>query len=81
MEKLLSASTKVDGMSCYATLNEKSSLWHATSGCALAPWDVMGGGKFKTKKEIEERKAQGEDLRSILSRGQSEEEAAMSAAH
>lgn len=49
-------------------------------GMALAPWDVMGGGKFKTKKEIEERKAQGEDLRSILSRGQSEEEAAMSAA-
>ncbi|PKX99606.1 aldo/keto reductase [Aspergillus novofumigatus IBT 16806] len=49
-------------------------------GMALAPWDVLGGGKFKTKKEIEERKARGEGLRSILSSDQSEEEAAMSAA-
>jgi aryl-alcohol dehydrogenase-like predicted oxidoreductase len=49
-------------------------------GMALAPWDAMGGGKFKTKKEIEERKAQGEGLRSILSSDQSEEEAAISAA-
>jgi aryl-alcohol dehydrogenase-like predicted oxidoreductase len=49
-------------------------------GMALAPWDVMGGGKFKTKKEIEERKARGEGLRSILSSDQSEEEAAMSIA-
>ncbi|KAF4211861.1 hypothetical protein CNMCM8980_000639 [Aspergillus fumigatiaffinis] len=49
-------------------------------GMALAPWDVLGGGKFKTKKEIEERKARGEGLRSILSSGQSEEEAAMSTA-
>ncbi|OQD74698.1 hypothetical protein PENANT_c173G07002 [Penicillium antarcticum] len=49
-------------------------------GMALAPWDVMGGGKFKTKKEIEERNARGEGLRSILSSDQSEEEAAMSAA-
>lgn len=49
-------------------------------GMALAPWDVLGGGKFKTKKEVEERKARGEGLRSILSSDQSEEEAAMSAA-
>ncbi|KAJ5496549.1 hypothetical protein N7463_008536 [Penicillium fimorum] len=49
-------------------------------GMALAPWDVMGGGKFKTKEEIEKRKARGEGLRSILSAEQSEEEAAMSAA-
>ncbi|KAJ5951960.1 Aldo/keto reductase [Penicillium vulpinum] len=49
-------------------------------GMALAPWDVMGGGKFKTKEEIERRKSQGEGLRSILSSEQSEEEAAMSAA-
>ncbi|KAJ5817490.1 hypothetical protein N7447_007498 [Penicillium robsamsonii] len=49
-------------------------------GMALAPWDVMGGGKFKTKEEIEKRKAQGEGLRSILNAEQSEEEAAMSAA-
>lgn len=49
-------------------------------GMALAPWDVMGGGKFKTKEEIKQRKARGEGLRSILSPDQSEEEAAMSAA-
>ncbi|EYE96051.1 Aldo/keto reductase [Aspergillus ruber CBS 135680] len=49
-------------------------------GMALAPWDVMGGGKFKTKEEIEQRKARGEGLRSILSPDQSAEEAAMSAA-
>ncbi|KAJ5177654.1 uncharacterized protein N7500_000353 [Penicillium coprophilum] len=49
-------------------------------GMALAPWDVMGGGKFKTKEEVERRKAQGEGLRSMLNSEQSEEEAAMSAA-
>lgn len=49
-------------------------------GMALAPWDVMGGGKFKTKEEIKQRKARGEGLRSILSPDQSEEEAATSAA-
>ncbi|KAJ9483324.1 hypothetical protein VN97_g10082 [Penicillium thymicola] len=49
-------------------------------GMALAPWDVMGGGKFKTKEEIEQRKVRGEGLRSILSPEQSEEEEAMSAA-
>lgn len=30
---------------------------------ALAPWDVLGGGKFQTKKALEERKQQGETLR------------------
>jgi aryl-alcohol dehydrogenase-like predicted oxidoreductase len=49
-------------------------------GMALAPWDVMGGGKFKTKEEIGQRNARGEGLRSILSPEQSEREAAVSAA-
>ncbi|GIJ89550.1 putative aryl-alcohol dehydrogenase aad14 [Aspergillus pseudoviridinutans] len=49
-------------------------------GMALAPWDVLGGGKFKTKEEIEQRKAQGVGLRSILTPEQSEGEAAMSVA-
>lgn len=49
-------------------------------GMALAPWDVLGGGKFKTKQEIEQRKANGESLRSIFSSEQSKEEEAMSAA-
>lgn len=30
---------------------------------ALAPWDVLGGGKFQTKEAIEERKQKGEALR------------------
>ncbi|KAJ5969657.1 hypothetical protein N7501_005905 [Penicillium viridicatum] len=49
-------------------------------GMALAAWDCMGGGKFKTKEEIEQRKAQGQGLRSIMGGDQTEEEAAMSAA-
>jgi aryl-alcohol dehydrogenase-like predicted oxidoreductase len=30
---------------------------------ALAPWDVLGGGKFQSKKALEERKAGGDGLR------------------
>ena len=33
---------------------------------ALAPWDVLGSGKFQTKEAIEERKQKGEDLRNGL---------------
>ncbi|KAL7792570.1 putative aryl-alcohol dehydrogenase [Trichoderma ceciliae] len=32
-------------------------------GMALSPWDVLGGGKFQTKKALEERRQQGESLR------------------
>ncbi|CAI4242016.1 CQS_1a_G0000900.mRNA.1.CDS.1 [Saccharomyces cerevisiae] len=35
-------------------------------GMALAPWDVMGGGRFQSKKAIEERKKEGEGLRSFF---------------
>jgi aryl-alcohol dehydrogenase-like predicted oxidoreductase len=42
-------------------------------GMALAPWDVIGGGKFQSKKQIEERKKAGEGLRSMM--GQSEQSA------
>lgn len=35
-------------------------------GMALAPWDVLGGGRFQTKKQLEERKKNNEGLRSIL---------------
>jgi len=49
-------------------------------GMALAPWDVLGGGKFQTKKAIEERKKRGEGLRSLAGPGQSEDEARMSEA-
>lgn len=51
-------------------------------GMALAPWDVLGGGKFQTKKHIEERKAQGEGFRTLVRAteqgGQSEAEEKMS---
>jgi aryl-alcohol dehydrogenase-like predicted oxidoreductase len=35
-------------------------------GMALAPWDVIGGGKFQSKKQIEERKKAGEGMRSMM---------------
>jgi aryl-alcohol dehydrogenase-like predicted oxidoreductase len=50
-------------------------------GMALAPWDVLGGGKFQTKKDLEKRKQAGEGLRSMVGAGeQTEQEAKISAA-
>lgn len=49
-------------------------------GMALAPWDVIGGGKFQSQKQIEEREKAGEGLRSMLGAGQSPQEAKVSAA-
>jgi aryl-alcohol dehydrogenase-like predicted oxidoreductase len=50
-------------------------------GMALAPWDVMGGGKFQSKKELERRKQNQEGLRSFFGDGgQTEEQVKMSAA-
>ncbi|KAL6696336.1 NADP-dependent oxidoreductase domain-containing protein [Trichoderma pleuroticola] len=43
-------------------------------GMALAPWDVLGGGKFQTKKALEERAKSGEGLRSTRGKDQSEGE-------
>ncbi|KAJ5690939.1 Aldo/keto reductase [Penicillium malachiteum] len=34
-------------------------------GMALAPWDVLGQGKFQSKAELERRKATGESLRAF----------------
>ncbi|KAL4917251.1 NADP-dependent oxidoreductase domain-containing protein [Aspergillus aurantiobrunneus] len=39
-------------------------------GMALAPWDVLGGGKFQTGKALEERRKNGEGLRTILGPGE-----------
>jgi aryl-alcohol dehydrogenase-like predicted oxidoreductase len=47
-------------------------------GMALAPWDVLGGGKFQSRKAIDERKKNNEALRSIMGSGQSDEEVRMS---
>ncbi|KAH8549007.1 putative aryl-alcohol dehydrogenase Aad14 [Umbelopsis sp. PMI_123] len=49
-------------------------------GMALAPWDVLGGGKFQSKASMEERKKKGEGLRSMFSGQQSEEEIKISEA-
>ncbi|CZR61748.1 probable aryl-alcohol dehydrogenase Aad14 [Phialocephala subalpina] len=49
------------------------------SGMALEPWDVLGGGKFQTKKQIDERKKRGEGLRSMFGSEQSEDEASITA--
>ncbi|KAJ9614292.1 aryl-alcohol dehydrogenase [Cladophialophora chaetospira] len=49
-------------------------------GMALAPWDAIGGGKFQTKKQIEERQKSGEGLRTMLGSGQSTQEADISEA-
>lgn len=50
-------------------------------GMALAPWDSIGGGKFQTKKQIEERKKNNEGMRSMMGSGdQTEQEEKMSAA-
>ena len=49
-------------------------------GMAICPWDVAGGGKFKTKRMIEEMKKGGEGLRSMLGPEQTEDEAKVSEA-
>lgn len=50
-------------------------------GMALAPWDVLGGGKFQSAKNMEERKKNKEGLRSMMGNsGQTEDEVKMSEA-
>lgn len=49
-------------------------------GMALAPWDVLGGGKFQSPKQIAERKARGETLRPMRGAEQTEEEERISEA-
>ncbi|KAK9416909.1 putative NADP-dependent oxidoreductase domain-containing protein [Seiridium unicorne] len=49
-------------------------------GMALAPWDVLGGGKFQTKASIEKRKEASEPLRLLSGAYQTPEEVRMSAA-
>ncbi|KAM0709204.1 hypothetical protein Q7P35_003241 [Cladosporium inversicolor] len=50
-------------------------------GMAIAPWDAIGGGKFQTAAQMEERKKNNENLRAIMGPGdQSENEKNISAA-
>jgi aryl-alcohol dehydrogenase-like predicted oxidoreductase len=43
-------------------------------GMAFAPWDALGGGKFQSKKQLEERKKNGENLRSMMGSGEQDEQ-------
>ncbi|KAK5138579.1 putative aryl-alcohol dehydrogenase aad14 [Meristemomyces frigidus] len=50
-------------------------------GMAIAPWDSIGGGKFQTKTQIEERKKNNEGMRGMMGNSdQTETEEKMSAA-
>src|SRR6201995_6218278 len=49
-------------------------------GMALAPWKVVGSGRFKTKAQLEEMKKNGESLRAFGGANQTEAEVKMSAA-
>jgi len=49
-------------------------------GMAICPWDAMGGGKFQTKKQLEEREKNGEGLRELMGKGQSDDQVKISAA-
>ncbi|KAF2836618.1 aryl-alcohol dehydrogenase [Patellaria atrata CBS 101060] len=49
-------------------------------GMALCPWDVVGGGKFQSRKEIEKRQENGETLRKLFGPEQSEEQVRISEA-
>ncbi|KAI8635566.1 aryl-alcohol dehydrogenase AAD14 [Xylariaceae sp. FL1651] len=41
-------------------------------GMALCPWGVLGGGKFQTKEQLEQRRKDGENLRTLFGAGQSD---------
>lgn len=47
---------------------------------AIAPWDAIGGGKFQSKRALEERKKNNEELRSFFGKDQSDNEVKMSEA-
>jgi len=47
-------------------------------GMAIAPWDAIGGGKFQSKKQLEERKKNNEGLRSMMGSEQTEQESKIS---
>ncbi|RAL07341.1 aryl-alcohol dehydrogenase [Aspergillus homomorphus CBS 101889] len=50
-------------------------------GMAVAPWDVLGGGKFQTAEAMARRKESGEGLRKMMGSGdQTDEEVRMSEA-
>src|SRR5215470_13549866 len=49
-------------------------------GMAICPWDLSGGGRFKTKRMMEEKKKTGEGFRSTFGAEQTEDEVKISEA-
>ncbi|EXJ85160.1 aryl-alcohol dehydrogenase AAD14 [Capronia epimyces CBS 606.96] len=49
-------------------------------GMAICPWDAIGGGKFQSKKQLEQRKSTGEGLRKLMGSEQTDREVKISAA-
>lgn len=49
-------------------------------GMALCPWDVLGGGHFQSKKQMEARKQTGEGIRPLMGSEQTEQEVKVSSA-
>ena len=49
-------------------------------GMALCPWDVVGGGKFQTKAQIEAKRKAKEGLRNVFGSDQTEDERKVSEA-
>jgi len=49
-------------------------------GMAFSPWDALGGGKFQSQKQLEERKKNGESLRNMMGAGQTEQQIKISEA-
>jgi len=47
-------------------------------GMAIAPWDVLWGGKFLYKKQVQVREKSGEGLRRMIGTSQTEDEVKMS---
>lgn len=47
---------------------------------AITPWNAIGGGKFQSKKALEERKARGETLRVMRGPQQTDQESKVSEA-
>jgi aryl-alcohol dehydrogenase-like predicted oxidoreductase len=47
---------------------------------AFAPWDALGGGLFQSKRQLEERKKNGEGLRKMMGSEQNEQQVKISEA-
>ena len=58
---------RAEGQSRWAPQTRQYYSSHFFIGLALAPWGAVGGGKFRTDAEEEERRQSGEKGRMVLS--------------